>query len=329
MSAISDETQEHIELLSSLPKGNGWGLADLCQYQGFWCASDRLGSIVTFQKEFKPLETDLILATLPKSGTIWLKSMVYATVNRVRFPPASEKHPLLTTSAHDLVPFLEYYLEYGTYNSFSDFNANFQSPKSRLFSTHVPYALLPESVKNATNSPKIVYLCRNPKDNFVSLWHFFNKRGSNITNPLPLEKVLELYCRGESWYGPLWDNMLGYWKASLETPSKVLFLKYEELKKEPKFHLKRLAEFLGCPFSLEEEENGGTIDEILRLSSFEFMKNLDVNKNGITPLKFRSNIYFRKGEVGDWKNHLTASMAERIDRVFEEKMHGSGLLFDA
>ncbi|KAI3851438.1 hypothetical protein MKX03_013051 [Papaver bracteatum] len=58
------------------------------------------------------------------------------------------------------------------------------------------------------------------------------------------------------------------------------------------------------------------------------MKNLDVNKNGITAAKFKNDILFRKGEVGgDWKNHLTTSMAKQIDRVFEAKMHGSGLVF--
>lgn len=324
-----DEPQQ---LLSTLPKGHGWGIdTNLYQYQGFWCQPDRLKGVMEFQREFKPLNTDLILATLPKSGTIWLKSIAFAIINRARYPPSSKQHPLLTTSSHSLVPFIEYFQVYGTYDSISDYiTSNFGDDSllpTRLFATHIPYPSLPESIKNNINNCKIVYLCRNPKDNFISLWSYLNKRGNNVTNPLPLEKALDLFCNGVSYFGPFWDHILGYWKASQENPKKVLFLKYEDLKKEPMLQVKSLAEFLGFPFSMEEE-NECMIEEMLSLCSFEFMKNLDVNKNGVSELSFESKIFFRKGEVGDWKNYLTPSMAERIDRLFEEKLLGSGLVFD-
>ena len=35
--------------------------------------------------------------------------------------------------------------------------------------------------------------------------------------------------------------------------------------------------------------------------------------------------FFRRGKVGDWVNYLSVDMAERIDHVVEEKLHGSGL----
>lgn len=42
----------------------------------------------------------------------------------------------------------------------------------------------------------------------------------------------------------------------MENPDKVLFLRYEDMKEEPKVQLSRLAEFLNCPFSVDEEEAG-------------------------------------------------------------------------
>ncbi|OVA05711.1 Sulfotransferase domain [Macleaya cordata] len=274
---------------------------------------------------FQAWDTDLILATLPRSGTLWLKSLSFATINRTRYPTSSKEHPLLTTSPHDLVPFLEFKHLYGS-NSFPDFT-KFQSP--RVLAVHVPYHSLAESIKNTPNC-KIVYLCRNPKDNFISIWQFQNRlkaaKNVNDPEPLPIEEALDLFCHGVSLYGPFWDHLLGYWKESLEKPEKVLFLKYEDMMKDPKPHLKRLAEFSGYPFSLEEE-NEGVLDEILGLSSFDLLKNLDVNKDGITGFNVQNKIFFRKGEVGDWKNHLTPLMAERVDRLIEEKLHGSGLVF--
>ncbi|KAH1120768.1 hypothetical protein J1N35_003928 [Gossypium stocksii] len=45
-------------------------------------------------------------------------------------------------------------------------------PSPRLFQATVPYPMLPQSVKNS--ACKIVYITREPKDTFVSLWHFLN-----------------------------------------------------------------------------------------------------------------------------------------------------------
>ena len=56
---------------------------------------------------------------------------------------------------------------------------------------------------------------------------------------------------------------------------------------------------------------------------------MDVNKHGkasvVPGLEYK--VFFRKGEVGDWVNHLSPSMVERVKRVMEEKLHGSGLTF--
>ncbi|KAF5799673.1 putative flavonol 3-sulfotransferase [Helianthus annuus] len=80
-------------------------------------------------------------------------------------------------------------------------------------------------------------------------------------------------------YGPYWDHILGYWKASLERPERILVLKYDDLRKEPTSNVKRLAEFIGYPFSVNEEK-AGVVDDIIKLCSFENLSNLEVNKTG-------------------------------------------------
>ena len=62
---------------------------------------------------------------------------------------------------------------------------------------------------------------------------------------------MESFCKGESEFGPYWDHVLGFWKASLEKPEKVLFLKYEDMVEDTASHVKRLADFVGFPFSDE------------------------------------------------------------------------------
>ncbi|KAK8567487.1 hypothetical protein V6N13_105453 [Hibiscus sabdariffa] len=287
----SGVTEECKKLILSLPTEKGWVANHLHQYQGFWHTTRHLQALLTCQRHFQAEDSDILLVTTPKSGTTWLKAMVFALMNRDQYPNNNDHHPLLSENPHVLVPFLELRLYID--GQVGDFTT-FRSP--RLFGTHLPFVSLPETVKN---SPcYLVYLCRNPKDTFVSLWHFTNKlrkKGMGMgTNSL--EWSFDKFTRGVSLYGPFWDHVLEYWKESLENPERVLFLKYEDMKEQPKVQVSKLAKFFGRPFSLQEETNG-VVDGILKLCSFENLSNLEVNKTGKLDTGEDFNTFFRQGEV--------------------------------
>ncbi|KAK4423661.1 Cytosolic sulfotransferase 12 [Sesamum alatum] len=310
--------QECKNLISTLPKEKGWLASHLYQYQGFWYPARHLQGVISCQKHFQAQDSDIFLVTVPKSGTTWLKAIIFTLVNRKRYPVA-KNHPLISHNPHDLVPFLE--IKLYADNQIPDIVS---SPSPRLFSTHLPYVSLPESAKNSSNS-KLVYLCRNPKDTFVSLWHFTNKLRLQEMGSNSIEEVFELYSKGISLFGPFWDHVLEYWKQSLENPDRILFVKFEDMKERPAVHLRRLAEFLGCPFAGHEEESG-LVEEILKLCSFDNLSGLEVNKTGKLSSGEENNVFFRRGEIGDWKNYLDAVMVEKFDRITEEKFRGSGLV---
>ncbi|KAJ3686444.1 hypothetical protein LUZ61_015608 [Rhynchospora tenuis] len=120
---------------------------------------------------------------------------------------------------------------------------------------------------------------------------------------------------------------LGYWEESKRKPEKVLFLKYENILQEPVKQAKQLAHFIGCPYS-EAEESQGLVEQIVELCSFQKLKDLDVNKCGkrlMGNMHISHTYYFRKGEAGDWKSHMTQEMGQRLDVVIEEKFNGCGL----
>ncbi|KAK2652277.1 hypothetical protein Ddye_012133 [Dipteronia dyeriana] len=117
--------------------------------------------------------------------------------------------------------------------------------------------------------------------------------------------------QGVQCYGPFWEHVLGYWKASLEQPEKILFLKYENPKEEVNFHVQALTVFVGCPFSVDEESRG-VIEEISKLCSFDHLKIWEVNKSGV---ENANTIYFRKGKVGDWRNYLTSSFSDNLEKL--------------
>ncbi|KAL5974925.1 hypothetical protein ACLOJK_031601 [Asimina triloba] len=265
----------------------------------------------------------------PETAT-WLKALSFSTINRARYPPQAHHRPLLTNNPHELVPFLE--LNLYVDNRISHLHATAAAARSpALVSTHLTHSALPQSVKDS--NCKIVYLCRNPRDVLVSRWYFASgiiAMDKAKSSSISVEDAFEMFCAGFHLCGPYWEHLLEYWKACLENPHKVLFLKYEDLKKEPVPQLKRLAEFLGYPFTPKEEEEDGVIQDILQLCSFESLSNLEVNKAGemdMGNILVERKLFFRRGEVGDSANHLTPQMIQHLDRITEQKFQGSGLTF--
>ena len=314
-------TEETKKLISSLPKDKDSQGRRLCKYKGSWYYYNTLQGLINFHNNFQPQETDIILASSPKSGTTWLKALTVALLERSKH---HDDHPLLSDNPHAIVPFLEnnLYLKSSTPDLTKYSSSSSSSP--RVFATHMPLHTLKEGLRG---SPcKIVFMCRNAKDALISMWYFICKNQSVEATRSILESLFESLCRGVTFYGPFWDQVLSYWRGSLEDPSRVLFMKYEEMKEEPYAQLKRLAEFLGCPFS-EEELESGSVDKVLELCSLRSLSDLEINKSGKNVNGVDYKFYFRKGEVGDWKNHLTPEMERRIDMIIEEKLKGSGLSF--
>ncbi|OMP01651.1 hypothetical protein COLO4_11694 [Corchorus olitorius] len=321
--------QKFDEIYPTLPKGDGWlgdgfGVGQFLQYQGFWIPSIPLRGIMLIHDHFKPRPTDIILSTSPKCGTTWLRALIFAIINRNSYD--FHNHPLLSSNPQDLVLFFEGYIQEGGSTSFIE-----SLPSPRFLSSHIPFSLFPNSMTSSSASAcRFVYICRDPKDAFVSMWHFMNKLRARLElPPLPIEDAFELFHIGVSLNGPFWDHVLGFWKASLESPNKVLFLKYEHVKRDTSACVRKIAEFLELPFSADEE-NEGIVDKIVKLCSFENLSNLDVNKK-VDDEKHRfikNPEFFRKGRVGDWINHLTPEMAEILDQITKEKFQGIGLSFD-
>ncbi|KAG6711329.1 hypothetical protein I3842_05G047400 [Carya illinoinensis] len=243
-------TQECKDFISSLPTEDS-----LCQYNGFWIPTRFMQGVLAFQKHFQAHDTDVLFATCPKVGTTWLKAILFTLVNRMHRYIDFQEHPLLTNNPHVLLSYVDLIL----YNKKEVPNLiPFTSP--RLFSPHLSYVLLPTSVKDSTC--KIVYLCRNPKDTFVSLRHFQTK----------------------------------------------------------------LAEFLGCSFSPEEDAKG-VVNNISRLCSSKNLSNLEVNKSGVCRRGVKYAAFFHRGEVEGWVNYFTPQLVEKLDRTIKEKFHSIGLKF--
>ncbi|CAH1423470.1 unnamed protein product [Lactuca virosa] len=239
------------DTLTTLPKEKGWLSESMFLYQGFWVEEGSVISavdVMASQDSFQALPTDIYLATLPKSGTTWLKALTFAIVNRTR----------------------------------------------------------------------------SPKDVLVSLFHFTNKVRDKSLGVMTFEEAFEMFRKGMMPFGPCWDHLKGYYKAALERPLEILFLTYEDMQKDTVNNVKRLAEFLGYPFT-QEEEVEGVVHEIVKLCSFETLK--EVNKHGMVIADLPNDAFFRNGKVDDWTNHLTNEMSQILDEITKEKFDGLDISF--
>nr|XP_043635240.1 flavonol 4'-sulfotransferase-like [Erigeron canadensis] len=304
------------EILKTLPQHTCSWLKGRCtfyKYEGFWHFQNLLEGAILAQQTFKARSSDILLCSCPKSGTTWLKALAFAIVTRNQFDESSS--PLLTTLPHLCIPSIE--------------NMIHEPMKENLplVATHLPYATLPKSI--LASNCKIVYIYRNIKDVIVSYYHFMPKVSKLPVEDVSFEQVFDEVYQGISWGGPYWDHILGYWKASQERPGSVIFLKYEDMKRNARSNVTRLAEFLGYPFSAEEEK-AGIVENIIKLCSFENLSNLEVNKSRNhhqnEPGFMENEYFFRKATDGDWKNYFTDEMKNKIDKLMDEKLSGTGLV---
>ncbi|WZZ86786.1 LOW QUALITY PROTEIN: hypothetical protein YC2023_115365 [Brassica napus] len=306
------------ELIATFPHEKGWRPKNpLIKYGGHWLIQPRIEGCMYAQEFFQARPTDLLLYRY--HGTTWLKALIFAISNRSRFNDST--NPLLKRNPHELIPFIE--IEFAFFPNVDAL----KNKENTLFATHLPHGLLPESVSRS--GCKMVYIWRDPKDTFISMWIFYQKQKTDEGPLNSLEESFDMFCRGLSSNGPYLDHVLTYWKAYQENPYQILFLKYEKMRADPLLYVKRLAEFMGYGFTAEEECEM-VVEKVVSLCSFETLKNREPNKGEKDmedrPCSYANSAYFRKGENGDWQNYLTLEMAARIDGLVVEKLKGSGLL---
>ncbi|XP_075555317.1 sulfotransferase ssu-1-like [Dermacentor variabilis] len=278
---------------------------------------------------YKPIDEDVFIVGYPKCGTTWLQFIVYSiyTGGAGGLPSATERRKTMA--------FLEI--------SGAESAMSIQRPGT--IKTHLPFHLQPYS-KNA----KYIYIARNPYDCCVSFYHHMKSRPRCHFQDVTFDQFLDMFIRGEVDFGDYFDHLLS-WYEHRGDPN-VLFLTYEDLKKDTSGWISRISDFLGKgEYGNRMREQPSVLDNVVEMTSFESMKSLnEVFRNWKKKLEAlpdetlaeatrsmrealgdsmkqrptKNNI--RKGIVGDWKNHFSPEQVARMKKRIALKTQGSDVM---
>lgn len=82
LEAIGEVDIKCKDLILSLPKEYGFANQYLYFFQNFWTFPSQIQSMISFQINFQAKDSDVVIASMPKSGTTWLKALTFAIVHR-------------------------------------------------------------------------------------------------------------------------------------------------------------------------------------------------------------------------------------------------------
>ena len=254
------------------------------------------------EKEFVIKNDDVFVVTYPRSGTTWTEQMVHLLLNQgvqgeQRITDAVPWLEALPHRPNGMIAFLE------------------TMPQRRRFTSHLPYSLMPH-LNNTT--AKIVYVARNPKDVAISTY-FHNQ--SKLSYEGTWEEHFQEFLNGDVGFGPYFDHILPWWQAS-QKDKNILFMKYENMKHDHAGSVAKLASFLDIQADTQ------LIETVVLLSSFQSMTSNETTNFDWIPQKVDKPKHFRKGNIGDWRNHFSIEQSQQMDALLIKKLKDSDLHFD-
>ncbi|KAK2575934.1 hypothetical protein KPH14_007296 [Odynerus spinipes] len=272
-------------------------------------------------RDMEIYEDDVWIISYPRTGSHWVQEMVWCIGNNFNYESAKTllivRNPLLESSALIVTGnYVESIAKLG------DSVENVKNmPRPRYVKSHLPWDLLPMGIHK--KKPKIIYISRNPKDTCVSFYHyckvFHNMKGD-------FEDFAELFVNGNVPMGSFWNHVLPFWNAREQ--ENILFLKYEDMKKDQHEVIRKTAKFLNKTI---------TDEQVIELSEhLQFSKmaanpavNLEHLLKAKNPDDSDPNLKFiRKGKVGDWQNYMSAKVSEAFDDWTEKHLKGTDLKLD-
>lgn len=264
--------------------------------------------------KFRAQKGDVVQSTFPKSGTHW---MMYIVQLVVRDGEQLDTHEVFTKEYR----FIEY----------MDIKDWKSSLPLRIFATHLP---LTKDI--ITKEGKYIYVARNPWDVCVSMYHMVTNLSSYEYQDATFEDFVNVFVSGNFGYGDYFEHVASAY--DLRQEPNVFFVTYEEMKKDTRSVVLRVARFLGDHYSRALEADEEVLRNLLEKTKPDHMRSVMVVdfRDNLNPqwkeVFDRSKVTCKEGykgdemkygivrqaKVGSWKEHFTPELLRRMEaRIIE------------
>jgi Sulfotransferase domain len=200
---------------------------------------------------YQPGPGDIFVVTQMKCGTTWMQHVVYEVLHRGQGNLVASGTAMYAVSswieALKCVP-IEQAPSLG------------RERPSRIIKTHLPAELCPWSP-----AARYIYVARHPVSCFASCIDFVKTNAGAMAPPLP---VFEEWFTSPSlmWWGTWPHHVSGWWDRS-QKEKNVLFVYFEDMKRDLPATVRQVAQFLGLK-PLSEEE----VRQVAEKCSFKYMQ---------------------------------------------------------
>tara|TARA_B100000780_G_C21049745_1_gene421514 strand:+ start:271 stop:1134 length:864 start_codon:yes stop_codon:yes gene_type:complete len=280
------------------------------------------------------------LASYPKSGNTWVRSMIssyYYSTNNFKF---SDLKKIPNFSIGDFInnkEVLKNNLDVTAQwlNTQRLINKNYK--KTLFFKTHnACVAINGNKFTDSNNSLGCIYIVRDPRNVITSYKNFENRPYKEILNIMTNREGF-LYSnkkfenkfnfKGFEFTSSWADNYNTWVKNKLDIP--ICLIKYEDLIKDTFGELKKIVNFVA---KVQKEKNfkfdSLKAQNALENSSFKRLSEMEI-KEGFDEipeaLKIR-NKFFNLGEKNDWEKLLPPSFRQLIEKSFSDEMKELGYI---
>lgn len=248
--------------------------------------------------DYVPRVTDVIVCTFPKCGTNWTLQIAHQIATRCQ---GEFEH------IHHVVPWPDFKHQH-MIAPLSDRTVLDASPTGlRVIKTHFEFTKVPY-----TDDARYIYILRDPKDAFVSSYHFIREVYFGPIMP-PVDVWLRLYCSDDFPFD--WaEHVHSYWQ-NRNRPN-FLILTYEDMKADASASIARIAQFMSVDMSPAE------LETVADRSGFSYMKAIGskFSPPAMTPLAEHERTMIRRGESGGSSELLSAAQQLAIDDCMRHRL---------